>query len=143
MPKTDAAPRVAVCNYNYCYYLPRPIVDLLFSQRPPSKLQTLCLTALYSLDAQAMLAEYREHLPTYMLQEWEKCVEVMHELEEMGLVSLKGECVNLTHREETYRKGTSVVELFAQAAHMDPEEFLAETEPHRLKENPYRKRARK
>jgi hypothetical protein len=143
MPKIDETPRVGVCNYNFCYYLPQPIVDLLFSQRPPSKLQTLCLTALYSLDAQELLADFQEHLPRFMLQEWGRCLTVLRELEEMGLVSLQEEVIELTHREACYRKGVSVVDLFAEAAGTTPGEFLAETEPHRLGSVKFKKQVRK
>jgi hypothetical protein len=122
-----------VCNYNYCFYLPEEIVKLVFSNSPPSKLQTLCLTALYSMDAQELLGDYREHLPRYMLLEWEKCHGVIRELEAMGLLSLEGEGVVLTHRCERYRKGTSVVDLLAEMAGTTSEEFIAETEPRRLK----------
>jgi hypothetical protein len=122
-----------VCNCNYCFYLPEEIVKLLFANKPPSKLQTLCLTALYSLDAQGMLGDYREHLPRYMLLGWEECEEVLGELEGMSLVRVCEGEVLLTHRPAEYRKGTSVVDLFAEAAGTTPEEFLAETEPQRLK----------
>lgn len=121
------------CNYNYCFYLPEEIVKLVFSNSPPSKLQTLCLTALYSMDAQELLGDYREHLPRYMLLEWEKCREVLRELEAMGLLSLEGGQVALTHRCPQYRKGTSAVDLFAEMAGTTAEEFIAETEPRRLK----------
>ncbi len=124
---------VKVCNYNYCFYLPDKIIELVFSSSPPSKLQTLCLTALYSLDAQALLADYREHLPRYMLQPWERCHDVLCELEALGLVNLGEAELALTHRPAAYRRGKSVVDLFAEAAGTTPEEFVAETEPHRLK----------
>jgi hypothetical protein len=127
-----------VCNQNYCFYLPEEIIRLVFSNNPLSKHQTLCLTALYSLDAQGLLADYREHLPGYMLQGWENCQGVLVELEGLGLLTLCEEELVLTHRPAAYRKGTSVVDLFAEMAGCSSEEFVEETEPQRLKSDPCR-----
>lgn len=129
-----------VCNRNYCFYLPEEIVQLVFSDNPPSKHQTLCLTALYSLDAQGLLGQWRAELPGYLLQGWEQCHAVVLELEAMGLLRLCGEELTLTHRPAAYRKGTSVVDLFAEMAGCSSEEFVAETEPQRLKEDPYKRK---
>jgi len=131
---------VKICNYNHCFYLPDEIVRLVFSNSAPSKHQTLCLTALYSLDAQGLLEDWREHLPGYMLQSWEVCEEALNELEGMGLVRVRAGELVLTHRPAAYRKGTSVVDLFAEMAGVSAEEFVEETEPQRLKADPYKKR---
>jgi len=114
-------------DYNYCFYLPEPVTRFILSSGSTDE-QAACLVALYSMDAQGRLDEYREHLPRYLLRGWEACAALLVELAQAGMISVYRDGVNLVHGQSEYRGGKGALDYLAEMAGMSREQFLAETD---------------
>lgn len=69
--------------------LANPILDLIHKQ---------VLMALYSMDAENRLHEYRQMLPVYLSTDWLNCERILDVLEEAGLLTRTSGKIDLTYR---------------------------------------------
>ena len=125
------------CDFDYCFYLDPEIVEKIFAVRRLDPIHQAAMIALYTLDAQGLLADYPRHLPRFLLCDEAECEIVLAVLVECGLLHRGAGGVELVWRPAHYRRAKGALESWAESCGQSVEEFKRGVEESRRTEYTY------